>query len=81
MTTTTTSTTDSTSSSESPAVHVDGNLATVWVYYEFWAGDRFSHCGADVITFGRTAEGWKVVFVADSRRTGASCAQNLPKGS
>jgi len=64
-----------------PVVHVDGNLATVWVYYEFWLGDRFSHCGADVFTFGRTAEGWKIVFVADSRRRGASCAQNLPKGS
>jgi len=64
-----------------PVVHVDGNLATVWVYYEFWLGDRFSHCGADVFTFGRTAEGWKIVFVADSRRRGASCAQNLPKGA
>lgn len=64
-----------------PTVHVDGNLATVWVYYELWIGDRFSHCGADVFTFARTAEGWKVVFVADSRRRGASCAQNLPKGS
>jgi len=64
-----------------PAVHVDGNLATVWVYYELWIGDRFSHCGADVFTFGRTAEGWKVLFVADSRRRGATCAQNLPKGS
>ena len=63
-----------------PAVHVDGNLATVWVYYELWLGDRFSHCGADVFTFGRTAEGWKVVFVADSRRRGASCTPHLEKG-
>lgn len=64
-----------------PTVLVDGNLATVWVYYEFWAGDRFSHCGVDVFTLGRTAEGWKVVFVADSRRTGASCTAHLAKGS
>lgn len=63
-----------------PAVHVDGNLATVWVYYEFYAGENFSHCGADVFTFGRTAEGWKIVFVADSRRR-TGCAKNLPKGS
>lgn len=63
-----------------PQVAVDGNLASVWVYYEFWAGDRFSHCGADVFTLGRTAEGWKIVFVADSRRR-TGCAQNLPKGS
>jgi putative lumazine-binding protein len=63
-----------------PQIAVDGNLASVWVYYEFWAGDRFSHCGADVFTMGRTAEGWKIVFVADSRRR-TGCAQNLPKGS
>lgn len=63
-----------------PVIHVDGNLATLWVYYEFWAGDRFSHCGADVFTLGRTAEGWKIVFVADSRRR-TGCAQNLPKGA
>ena len=63
-----------------PQITVDGNLASLWVYYEFWAGDRFSHCGADVFTFGRTAEGWKIVFVADSRRR-TGCAQNLPKGS
>ena len=63
-----------------PTVQVDGNLANVWVYYEFYAGDRFSHCGVDLFTLGRTAEGWKVIFVADSRRR-TGCAQNLPKGS
>lgn len=62
------------------SIQVDGNLASVWVYYEFWAGDRFSHCGVDQFTFGRTAEGWKIVFVADSRRR-TGCAQDLPKGS
>ena len=63
-----------------PSVQVDGNLASVWVYYEFWLGDRFSHCGADLFTLGRTNDGWKVIFVADSRRR-TECAQNLPKGS
>ncbi|HWA40399.1 MAG TPA: nuclear transport factor 2 family protein [Gemmatimonadales bacterium] len=63
-----------------PSVQVDGNLASVWVYYEFYLGDRFSHCGADLFSLGRTADGWKVIFVADSRRR-AGCAQNLPKGS
>lgn len=63
-----------------PSVQVDGNLASVWVYYEFYLGDRFSHCGADLFTLGRTADGWKVIFVADSRRR-TGCAQNLPKGS
>lgn len=63
-----------------PAIEVDGNLASLWVYYEFWIGDRFSHCGADVFTLGRTSDGWKILFVADSRRR-SGCAQNLPKGA
>ena len=27
-------------------VQVSGDLATIWVDYWFFAGDRFSHCGA-----------------------------------
>ena len=64
-----------------PVVQVDGNLASVWVYYELYVSDRFSHCGADQFTLGRTPDGWKIIGVADSRRRGAGCAQNLPKGS
>jgi hypothetical protein len=64
-----------------PVVQVDGNLASVWVYYELYVSDRFSHCGADQFTLGRTPDGWKIIGVADSRRRGPSCAQNLPKGS
>ena len=60
-----------------PQVAVDGNLASLWVYYEFWAGDRFSHCGADAFTLGRTTAGWKILFVADSRRR-TVCGQELP---
>lgn len=51
-----------------PSVRIDGNQASVWVHYEFWLGDRFSHCGADLFSLGRTADGWKITFVADSRR-------------
>jgi hypothetical protein len=32
-----------------PVVHVDGMLASVWVDYWFFAGDRFSHCGVDAL--------------------------------
>lgn len=59
-------------------VRVDGNLAAVWVYYEFYAGDRFSHCGVDAFHFGRVVNGWKILAVSDSRRRQA-CAQSLPK--
>jgi len=63
-----------------PQVQVDGNLAMVWAYYEFYLDDQFSHCGADQFTLARASDGWKIVFVGDSRRR-TGCAQNLPKGS
>ena len=61
-----------------PEVRVDGNLAGVWVYYEFYGGDRFSHCGVDAFHLGRAADGWKILAVSDSRRR-QGCAQSLGK--
>lgn len=50
-------------------VHVDGNLAVVWTYYTLHVGGRFSHCGYDAFQLVRTADGWKIIEVADTRRT------------
>ena len=49
-------------------VHVADGLASVWVEYDFYVGDRFSHCGVDAFILVRTAAGWKVSSVADTRR-------------
>lgn len=49
-------------------VRTDGNLANVWTYYDFFAGDSFSHCGYDAFILLRSAGEWKIVSVADSRR-------------
>ena len=52
-------------------VRVQDGLASVWTEYEFWAGERFTHCGVDAILLGKTATGWKVLSIADTRqRTG-----------
>jgi len=59
-----------------PDIRVDGNLAAVWAYYEFYAGDKFSHCGVDSFQLGRTDTGWKILLLADSRRR-TGCAQSL----
>jgi len=60
-------------------VRIDGNLAQVWTFYRFYAGDAFSHCGFNSILLVRhqdaaaaTASGWKIVHLADTRRT-AGC--------
>jgi uncharacterized protein (TIGR02246 family) len=50
-------------------VRVDGNLAHVWTFYRFYAGDRFSHCGYNAILLVRGNEGWRIIHLADTRRT------------
>ena len=58
-----------------PVVQVNGNLATVWVEYWFYAGERFSHCGFDAFVLARTAGAWRILSVADTRqREGCSPA-------
>ncbi|MGH7560733.1 MAG: nuclear transport factor 2 family protein [Gemmatimonadales bacterium] len=49
-------------------VRVDGNLAMVWTGYEFYVGTRHNHCGVDLFVLAKTAEGWKITDVADTRR-------------
>jgi hypothetical protein len=52
-----------------PQVHIDGDLASVWTFYTLHVGERFSHCGYDSFQLWRTGEGWKIVSIADTRRT------------
>lgn len=49
-------------------VRVDGPLATVWTYYDFFAGGEFSHCGYDAMQLLKTDGAWKIVALADTRR-------------
>lgn len=51
-----------------PEVRVDGNLATVWVEYDFYRGEDFSHCGYDAFQLAMTPEGWKIIQITDTRR-------------
>lgn len=51
-----------------PVVQVNGNLATVWVEYWFYAGERFSHCGFDAFVLAKTAGTWRILSVADTRQ-------------
>ncbi|MCI0434946.1 MAG: cyanophycinase [Gemmatimonadetes bacterium] len=51
-----------------PEVRVDGNLASVWTYYDFYRGDTFSHCGIDAFHLARDAAGWKILQIAYTTR-------------
>lgn len=61
-----------------PVIHVDGDLANVWVDYWFFAGDRFSHCGVDAFLLAKQGGTWKVFSVVDTRRT-QGCPPAPPK--
>jgi hypothetical protein len=45
---------------------VSGTLATIWADYDFHFGQTFSHCGVDAVQLLKTAEGWKIVSLADT---------------
>ena len=53
-------------------VRTDGDLATAWMPYRFYAGDRFSHCGVNAMQLVRDGAqggvGWRIVHVVDTRR-------------
>ena len=60
-------------------VRVSDDLATVWNKYAFFIDERFSHCGIDAFQLARTANGWKIIQVADTqRRDEADC--EMPPG-
>lgn len=52
-----------------PEVRVRGSLATVWAHYTFHFGETPSHCGVDAVQLLRTADGWKIVSIADTFET------------
>lgn len=49
-------------------VKIDGPLASVWAPYRFYIGTTFSHCGVDVFQLMKTAAGWKIIYIVDTRR-------------
>ncbi len=52
-----------------PVVQVNANLASIWVDYWFFAGDRFSHCGVDAIHLVKQDGAWRIFSIVDTRQT------------
>lgn len=48
-------------------VLVDGDLAVAWTPYNLFVDGGFIHCGVDAFTMVRTAEGWKILQIVDTR--------------
>lgn len=59
-------------------VQIDGDFAQVWCDYAFYVGNKFSHCGVDAFHLSKSADGWKIFHLADTRRReGCSIPQNI----
>lgn len=55
-------------------VEVSGNLAMAWTPYNLFVDSSFQHCGVDVFVMTRSADGWKILQLADTR-TQEGCDQ------
>lgn len=49
-------------------VRVDGPLAIVWAPYSFFYKGQLNHCGMDSFQLLRTAGGWRIQYIIDTRR-------------
>lgn len=48
-------------------IKVDGTLAAAWTPYEFYVNEDFSHCGVNSFQLVKKSEGWKIVYIIDTR--------------
>ena len=62
-----------------PEVRIDGNLASVWTWYDFTVNGAVSHCGYDSIELARLTEGWKIIYIADTRQTTGCQEPRVPR--
>jgi|UniRef100_UPI0040482D6D hypothetical protein len=49
-------------------IQVDGPLAMAWTPYKFYVNDSFSHCGVNSFQLVKLPDGWKIVYIIDTRR-------------
>ncbi|KQT33118.1 hypothetical protein ASG22_18020 [Chryseobacterium sp. Leaf405] len=50
------------------AIHIDGNLASVFTPYSFYFKGKFSHCGANSFQLIKQNGEWKIQYLIDTRR-------------
>jgi len=47
---------------------IDGGLASVWTDYQFYIGNKFSHCGVNSFQLVKVGNDWKIAYLIDTRR-------------
>lgn len=49
-------------------IEAEQSLASVWAPYKFYLNGKLSHCGTDSFQLIKTADGWKIQYIIDTRR-------------
>ncbi|HEX8574702.1 MAG TPA: nuclear transport factor 2 family protein [Flavobacterium sp.] len=49
-------------------IQVDGAMAHAWTPYEFYVNGKLSHKGVNAFTLFKDKEGWKIIYIIDTRR-------------
>ena len=49
-------------------IKVDGTMASAWTPYKFYVNGQFNHCGVNSFQLVKMADGWKIVYIIDTRR-------------
>ncbi len=50
------------------SIQVDGPMANAWTEYEFWIDGKLSHCGVNSFQMIDEGNGWKIIYLIDTRR-------------
>ena len=49
-------------------IQIDGDMAHAWTPYEFFLRGAFHHCGVNSFQLFRDRDGWKIIYIIDTRR-------------
>lgn len=49
-------------------IKIDGTMASAWTPYRFYVNGNFSHCGVNSFQLVKMTDGWKIVYIIDTRR-------------
>lgn len=55
---------------EFESIESEQSLASVWTPYKFYLNGKLSHCGTNSFQLVKTADGWKIQYIIDTRRRG-----------
>ncbi len=49
-------------------IRIDQPMANAWTPYRFWINGELSHCGVNSFQLFHDGSGWKIIYLADTRR-------------